>query len=650
MKYTKMQSQTLLVVALVALLAFSTATANAAVLSVDGANVGCSDLTGTPYCTIGAAVAAAGPNDTINVAAHTYGESGIAVDKALTIAGAGPGSTIVDPGGSGIIFYVDADGVTFKDLTIQNGSQGVRFEMAGGTIDDTEINNVEFRGNSSRGIEIHNDTTATNLRVLNSLFDNNNVGIRWASSGVGEGVLVDQTTFRNHSGLGIYEANDGSTGYVRDLTITNSEFENNGWAIYGEELRGVLVHNNMFRNQERGFYLWRAYNGASVLAGDIIISNNEFQDHSAASILIVGEDRVGYPYLAPNTSIDLPVMITGNTITQDVGVLAANWAQIDIRLFAGAPHASVTVQDNTVSFSGSFVGASAAYAAKVRGDFDGVTFIQNTFQGGGVSDSGVPPTSGIFLVTNDSYWGSTSSTSVGAAVCNTITGFVNGVSTYDVGASSFGGLPTGAQLYVNFNNIAGNSGYGINNGAASSSETIDATNNWWGASDGPSGVGPGTGDAVSFNVDFNPFLTKVQTGCQGFVTGGGIVESPVGADAENPDATGPATFGFVSKYVKGKTTPEGNLVFFFKAGDLHFKSTSMGSLVVTGQPRAVFRGVGTINDGAVCKFEVDSWDGSFDSGVDAFGLKLHGCDTGIEDRYLLGATPLTKGSITIHKK
>ena len=35
---------------------------------------------------------------------------------------------------------------------------------------------------------------------------------------------------------------------------------------------------------------------------------------------------------------------------------------------------------------------------------------------------------------------------------------------------------------------------------------VDAENNWWGDASGPSGVGPGTGDAVSANVDYDPWL------------------------------------------------------------------------------------------------------------------------------------------------
>ena len=37
----------------------------------------------------------------------------------------------------------------------------------------------------------------------------------------------------------------------------------------------------------------------------------------------------------------------------------------------------------------------------------------------------------------------------------------------------------------------------------------------------------------------------------GFVTGGGWINSPVGASTPNPDLTGKANFGFVSKYQKG---------------------------------------------------------------------------------------------------
>jgi galactose oxidase-like protein len=139
----------------------------------------------------------------------------------------------------------------------------------------------------------------------------------------------------------------------------------------------------------------------------------------------------------------------------------------------------------------------------------------------------------------------------------------------------------------------------------------------------------------------------------GFVTGGGNIQSPAGADLVNPSAAGLATFGFVSKYLPGASTPSGNLTFQFRAGNLNFKSTTMDWLVVTGQPRAIFQGTGTVNGTNTCKFQVDAWDNSFSaSKVDAFGIKIHSCGAGGDangNRYSIDPTPLSGGSIIIHQ-
>lgn len=62
-----------------------------------------------------------------------------------------------------------------------------------------------------------------------------------------------------------------------------------------------------------------------------------------------------------------------------------------------------------------------------------------------------------------------------------------------------------ASVTVNNNNIFNNTPYGVTNEAA---DLLDATGNWWGDASGPSGEGLGTGDAVSTNVDFDPWLTN----------------------------------------------------------------------------------------------------------------------------------------------
>ena len=75
----------------------------------------------------------------------------------------------------------------------------------------------------------------------------------------------------------------------------------------------------------------------------------------------------------------------------------------------------------------------------------------------------------------------------------------------DIGIRVRGDL-TGTGVEIHSGKITGN----VTSGMDASTVTggsIDATRNWWG-SYGPSGEGPGTGDAVSTNVDFDPWYTN----------------------------------------------------------------------------------------------------------------------------------------------
>ncbi|MHC4748604.1 MAG: right-handed parallel beta-helix repeat-containing protein [Planctomycetota bacterium] len=64
------------------------------------------------------------------------------------------------------------------------------------------------------------------------------------------------------------------------------------------------------------------------------------------------------------------------------------------------------------------------------------------------------------------------------------------------------------RVTLHCNNISANANYGVKVDTLSVMETVNAENNWWGDPSGPSGNGPGTGDAVSENVDFSPWLTS----------------------------------------------------------------------------------------------------------------------------------------------
>lgn len=134
----------------------------------------------------------------------------------------------------------------------------------------------------------------------------------------------------------------------------------------------------------------------------------------------------------------------------------------------------------------------------------------------------------------------------------------------------------------------------------------------------------------------------------GFVTGGGWFDSPAGAYVADPLLTGKATFGFVSKYVKGKTLPTGNTEFQFRAGGITFSSTAYEWLVVTqGNTNAQFKGTGTLNGVAGHKFMVWAKDGA----PDTFRIQItDASDLVVYDNHQSGmfGSPLGGGSIVIH--
>jgi hypothetical protein len=167
---------------------------------------------------------------------------------------------------------------------------------------------------------------------------------------------------------------------------------------------------------------------------------------------------------------------------------------------------------------------------------------------------------------------------------------------------------------------------------------------------------PGNGTAtrsLQYIVVYNPD--------GGFVIGGGWILSPPGSYLLEPQLTGKASFGFVAKYQKGVSIPEGNTEFQFKTGNLNFQSTAYQWLVVAGA-RAQFKGFGTINGAGNYGFLLTAIDGQLSGGggKDKFRIKIWDAESselvydnqvGSDDTADLNTagTLLGGGSIVIHK-
>lgn len=155
----------------------------ASTLNVDTNDTDCDDGTGTPYCTIQAAIDDASAGDTINVAAGTYNEA-LDVDvNNLTISGAGPGSTTIDNTGlssgsdrdSNRQIFVNADNVVLEGFTLEGGNNSdVRYgiKTTGSGVTNQNVTAQNFYRTAIAAV----NTSSFTLRNITSQ-DNDGAGI-----------------------------------------------------------------------------------------------------------------------------------------------------------------------------------------------------------------------------------------------------------------------------------------------------------------------------------------------------------------------------------------------------------------------------------------------------------------------------------------
>ena len=110
--------------------------------------------------------------------------------------------------------------------------------------------------------------------------------------------------------------------------------------------------------------------------------------------------------------------------------------------------------------------------------------------------------------------------------------------------------------------------------------------------------------------------------------------------------TGKATFGFVAKYKKGATVPDGQTQFMFQTAGLNFHSSSYDWLVVAGET-ARFKGWGTVNGEEGYRFMLWAGDGDPDTFRIKIWTEAGGIETVVYDNGM--NHPIGGGNIIVHK-
>ena len=211
-------------------------------------------------------VAAVSPGDTLIVGPGTYRESGIVIDRPLTIIG--DGSPTIDGEESGQIFTVTADDVVIKGLRIVNVGVSYMEDRAG-------IKLIEVK----------------RCVIENNVLIDNFFGIYLENS---EGCIIRRNAIEAHQERETTSGNGIHLWYCRDISVTENEVSGHRDGIYFEFVEeSVITGNESHGNLRYGLHFMFSHhdeyranvfreNGAGVavmFSNDVIMDNNSFEDN-----------------------------------------------------------------------------------------------------------------------------------------------------------------------------------------------------------------------------------------------------------------------------------------------------------------------------------------------------------------------------------
>jgi parallel beta-helix repeat protein len=410
--------------------------------------------------------------DTINVAAGTYVEA-IMINKPLTLRGA---TYNVNKNG-----YTVPAGYAWDETVESIVNHPNPTSTYNAIVDIVDTDDVTFEGFVVQELNAVGNNNTSLVRVYAHTTEISNIVVR-------NNVIGPNTNTTSQDGtkgrMGLYIVNHP---YSDQYGVVNSTFSGN--KIFDCKGNG----NNVF--------IWSSYKeygapGPASMAGTVIEDNEIYGAHRSGietaggfSGLTIQNSKIygnGGPII-----VGKPALMFGNGILMIRG--SGDRANIE-----GYGPVNVTIEGNEIYDNdghGIYMGPNNA----------GITITRNSLYNNGED--------AIMVDLIGNYWNP----------------------DFESDAGPYTNLGGSQNIAAHLNGIYDSVGYGVQViGTPTNGFVLNAINNWWGANDGPSGVGSGSGDAVSANVDYDPWLVREN-------------------DTPSAAGTGPVTFGVGDGWITGLT-------------------------------------------------------------------------------------------------
>ena len=438
----------------------------------------------------------------------------------------------------GVYLYYSSNNNTITNCAVYNNSRGISLDSSS---NNNTITNCAVYNNSHYGIELYkssNNNTITNCDVYN-----NSHGIELQSSS-NNNTITNCDVYNNEIGIMLGSSSNNNQ-------ITNCDVYYNSYGIYLSHSSNNQITNCAVYNNDVGIYLPYSSNNNTITNCDVY--NNSFHgiwlyfssNNNITNCAVYNNSRGIYLDYSSNNNITNCAVYNNydNGIRLDYSsnnILRDNVLENNTYNF-GVLGWDVSDYEQDIDTSNTINGKPIYYIIEQSG------LVFNCFQTMSTGYLGLISCSNI-LVENCTFTDNIQ----GLLLVNTSYATITNCAVYN---NEYYGiwLDSSSNNEIHYNNIYGNTDYGVYNWNSEIEYQANATHNWWGEASGPGGQGPGSGDNVSSNVLYDPWLTEPWTG--------GVVNIPPIAhiDSITPN---PATEGKTVTFTGHGTDTDGTIVAY----------------------------------------------------------------------------------------